>query len=186
MTIVSTDRDFYQLVDDKIQIWSPVKKKMYNTQTVIDEFGVHPNNYVVYRTFTGDKSDNIPGVNGFGPKTILKMIPELLDVTEFTPMDLFNKSKQLLTESPKYQNILDHQEIIEKNYQLMNLKLLDIPGTHTTNIRNIINAPIPVLNGNEFRRLFMEDKMWTTMKNLPEWLNSTWLSLNAFAHQTHK
>ncbi len=50
MTIVSTDRDFYQLVDDKIQIWSPIKKKMYNTQSVIDEFGVHPNNYVIYNT----------------------------------------------------------------------------------------------------------------------------------------
>lgn len=186
MTIVSTDRDFYQLVDDKIQIWSPIKKKMYNTQSVIDEFGVHPNNYVIYRTFTGDKSDNIPGVNGFGPKTILKMIPELTDPAEFTPDDLFSKCKQLLTESGKYQTILDSQEIIEKNYQLMNLKLLDISGTHTTTIRDIINAPIPTLNANEFRRLFMEDKMWTTMKNLPEWLNSTWLSLNAFAQQTHK
>ena len=186
MTIVSTDRDFYQLVDDKIQIWSPIKKKMYNTQEVIDEFGVHPNNYVVYRTFTGDKSDNIPGVNGFGPKTILKMIPELLDATEFTPTDLFNKCKQQLNESTKYQSIIDHQDIIEKNYQLMNLKLLDISGTHTSNIRNIINASIPLLNTNEFRRLFMEDKMWTTMKNLPEWLNNTWLSLNAFAQQTHK
>ncbi len=186
MTIVSTDRDFYQLVDDKIQIWSPIKKKMYNAQSVIDEFGVHPNNYVVYRTFTGDKSDNIPGVNGFGPKTILKMIPELLDANEFTPDDLFNKCRQQLNESTKYQSILDHQEIIEKNYQLMNLKLLDISGTHTSNIRNIINASIPLLNTNEFRRLFMEDKMWTTMKNLPEWLNNTWLSLNAFAQQTHK
>ncbi len=155
-------------------------------QQLIDEFGVHPNNYVIYRTFTGDKSDNIPGVNGFGPKTILKMIPELTDSKEFTLENLFDKSKQLLTESGKYQTILDHQEIIEKNYQLMNLKLLDISGTHTTTIRDIINAPIPTLNANEFRRLFMEDKMWTTMKNLPEWLNSTWLSLNAFAQQTHK
>ena len=29
ITIVSTDRDFYQLVDDRIQVWSPIKKKMY-------------------------------------------------------------------------------------------------------------------------------------------------------------
>ena len=186
MTIVSTDRDFYQLINDKIQIWSPVKKKMYDTETLIEEFGVHPNNYVVYRTFTGDKSDNIPGVNGFGPVTILKHVPELLNETEFTPDNLFEKSKQLIDTSKKYGMILEHQEIIEKNYQLMNLKLLDIPGTCTTNIRNIVSAPIPLMNKMEFQRLFMQDKMWSTMKNLPEWLNSTWLSLNAFAQQTHK
>ena len=63
VTIVSTDRDFYQLISPVLQVWSPIKKKMYDTETLIEEFGVHPNNYVVYRTFTGDNSDNIPGVD---------------------------------------------------------------------------------------------------------------------------
>ncbi len=49
-----------------------------------------------------------------------------------------------------------------------------------------MNQPIPTLNKIEFQRLFMEDKMWTAMKNLPDWLSSTWLSLNAFAMQTNK
>ena len=189
ITIVSTDRDFYQLVSPVVQIWSPIKKKMYNTEDVVEEFGVHPNNYVVYRTFTGDTSDNIPGVNGFGSKTILKCVPELLNEQEFTPDDLFAKSKTMLTDpkvAKKYQTILDSQDIIEKNYQLMNLKLLDISATHTSNIRQIIDGPIPLLNKIEFQRIFMEDKMWTTMKNLPEWLTKTWLSLNAFAQQTQK
>ena len=77
ITIVSTDRDFYQLVNDQIEIWSPIKKKMYDTERVLNEFGVHPKNYVMYRSFTGDKSDNIPGVNGIGPKTLLKHVPNL-------------------------------------------------------------------------------------------------------------
>ncbi len=189
MTIVSTDRDFYQLINDQIQIWSPIKKKMYDVETLVEEFGVHPNNYVVYRTFTGDNSDNIPGVNGFGTKTILKCVPELAEEQEFTIDDLFLKSETLSTDAKtgkKYKTILESKDIIEKNYELMNLKSLDIPGTCATNIRNIINAPIPLMNKMEFQRLFMQDKMWSTMKNLPEWLNSTWLSLNAFAQQTHK
>jgi hypothetical protein len=49
-----------------------------------------------------------------------------------------------------------------------------------------MQQPIPGLNKMEFQRLFMEDKMWSTMKNLPDWLTNTWLSLNAFAQQTHK
>lgn len=186
ITIVSTDRDFYQLVDDRIQVWSPIKKKMYNTETVIKEFGIHPANMVVYRSFTGDASDNIPGVNGIGPKTILKLIPELSKSAEFTVDDLIEKSKRSLTESKSYQKILDNERILHQNYQLMNIKLLDIPAQTASKIRGIMEQPITELNRAEFQRLFYEDKMWAIMKNLPDWINNTWLSLNAFAKQTQK
>jgi DNA polymerase-1 len=186
ITIVSTDRDFYQLVDSRIQVWSPIKKKMYDQQAVLEEFGVHPNNMVIYRSFTGDSSDNIPGVNGIGPKTILKHVPELAKRDEFTVDDLFTKSKANLSESKTWQKILDNSHIIEQNYQLMNIKLLDIPAATSSKIRGIMEQPIPSLNRAEFQRLFYEDKMWSIMKNLPDWLNNTWLSLNAFAKQTQK
>jgi len=186
ITIVSTDRDFYQLVDDRIQVWSPIKKKMYDVDAVHEEFGVHPNNMVIYRSFTGDASDNIPGVNGIGPKTILKLIPELSQPAEYSVDDLLDKSRNNLKESKSYQKILDNARIIEQNYQLMNIKLLDIPAQTASKIRGIMQQPISELNKPEFQRLFYEDKMWAIMKNLPEWLNNTWLSLNAFAKQTHK
>jgi DNA polymerase I len=186
ITIVSTDRDFYQLVDDRIQVWSPIKKKMYDVDAVHEEFGVHPNNMVIYRSFTGDASDNIPGVNGIGPKTILKLIPELSQPAEYSVDDLLDKSRNNLNESKSYQKILDNARIIEQNYQLMNIKLLDIPAQTASKIRGIMEQPISELNKPEFQRLFYEDKMWAIMKNLPEWLNNTWLSLNAFAKQTRK
>jgi 5'-3' exonuclease len=188
ITIVSTDRDFYQLISPTIQIWSPIKKKMYDEQALIDEFGVHPVNYVIYRTFTGDLSDNISGVNGFGPKTILKTFPELASNTEFTLEALHAKceNNKLLKEGKSFQRVLDSYDIIETNYQLMNIKLLNIPAQSMSTIRGILQQPIPALNKLEFQRLFMEDKMWTAMKNLPDWLMSTWLSLSAFALQTHK
>ena len=185
ITIVSTDRDFYQLVDDRIQVWSPIKKKMYDTQAVIDEFGVHPNNMVLYRSFTGDKSDNIPGVSGVGPKTILKLIPEIVNEQQVTLEELFAKSNKLLTETKQYQRILDNQDILEKNWLLMNIKLLDISANTSSKIRGIMEQPISRLNRSEFQRLFYEDKMWAVMKNLPDWLTRTWLSLDAFSKQTH-
>ena len=185
ITIVSTDRDFYQLVDDRIQVWSPIKKKMYDTQAVIDEFGVHPNNMVLYRSFTGDKSDNIPGVSGIGPKTILKLIPEIVNEQQVTLEDLIKKSNQLLTEVKQYQRILDSHEILEKNWLLMNIKLLDISANTSSKIRGIMEQPVNGLNRTEFQRLFYEDKMWAVMKNLPDWLTRTWLSLDAFSKQTH-
>jgi len=147
---------------------------------------VHPNNMVIYRSFTGDASDNIPGVNGIGPKTILKLIPELSQPEEYSVDALIDKSRNNLKESKSYQKILDNARIIEQNYQLMNIKLLDIPAQTASKIRGIMEQPISELNRSEFQRLFYEDKMWAIMKNLPEWLNNTWLSLNAFAKQTYK
>ena len=61
--ISSTDRDFLQLISDRVQVWSPVKKKLYDKRSLQEEYLVHPNNYLTYRTVIGDKSDNIPGVN---------------------------------------------------------------------------------------------------------------------------
>jgi len=185
-TIVSTDRDFYQLVDERIQIWSPIKKKMYTTETILEEFGVHPANYVMYRTFTGDKSDNIEGIRGIGPKTILKHLPDLALSLDFNPEDLWTECTNKLNESKIYQKMLDNKYKIEENWHLMNLSLLDIPAQTKSSIRNIIESPIPILKKHEFRKIFMEDKMWSVMKNMPEWLNNTWLSLSAFAQQTHK
>jgi len=185
ITIVSTDRDFYQLVDDKIQVWSPIKKKMYDTQMVLEEFNIHPNNMVLYRSFTGDKSDNIPGVSGIGPKTIQKFLPELAADKSYTLEELQEKSKSSLNESKTYQKILDNFDTIEQNYRLMNIKLLNIPAATCSKIRGIMAQPVPMLDRKEFQRLFYEDKMWSVMKNLPDWLTNTWLSLSAFAKQTH-
>ena len=184
ITIVSTDRDFYQLVNDQIEIWSPIKKKMYDTERVLNEFGVHPKNYVMYRSFTGDKSDNIPGVNGIGPKTLLKHVPKLNLEQEYELDTLWKACNNKLDESKTYKKILDNQNIISDNWRLMNLKLLDIPAQTKSNIRRIMESQIPELNKIEFRKLFMEDKMWSVMKNMPDWLNNTWLSLSAFAQKT--
>ena len=58
--IMSTDRDFLQLVNDDVAVWSPTKKKLYFKNDVVDEYGVSANNFLLYRTITGDKGDNLP------------------------------------------------------------------------------------------------------------------------------
>jgi DNA polymerase-1 len=157
---------------------------MYDTERVLNEFGVHPKNYVMYRSFTGDKSDNIPGVNGIGPKTLLKHVPNLNLTKEYELDTLWKTCNDKIDESKTYKKILDNQNIISDNWRLMNLKLLDIPAQTKSNIRRIMESQIPELDKIEFRKLFMEDKMWSVMKNMPDWLNNTWLSLSAFAQKT--
>ena len=86
--IMSTDKDFLQLVDDKTIVWSPTKKKMYNKNRVKEEFGIESKNLLLYRVLDGDTSDNIPGVYGCGIKTLVKRFPEITEDTKLSVDDL--------------------------------------------------------------------------------------------------
>ena len=78
VTIMSADQDFLQLVNERITVWSPIKKKFYTPRMVIDDYGVPAHNFLMYKVLMGDKSDNIEGVKGLGPKKLPKIVPDLL------------------------------------------------------------------------------------------------------------
>ena len=52
--LMSTDKDFLQLVDERVKVWSPTKKKLYNQKEVFEEYGVHSHNILTYRILDGD------------------------------------------------------------------------------------------------------------------------------------
>ena len=87
VTIMSSDKDFLQLVDDRISVWSPTKKKLYKPEQVMEEYGIPSHNLLMYRIFDGDKSDNINGVFGYGLKTVLKKLPFLQEDKQFSVDD---------------------------------------------------------------------------------------------------
>lgn len=75
--IMSTDQDFYQLLDDHVVVLNSarrVDKRIVTARDVIDRFGVHPSQWCDYRALTGDKSDNIPGVPGVGAVTAARLL----------------------------------------------------------------------------------------------------------------
>jgi DNA polymerase-1 len=182
--ICSTDRDFLQLVDDRVNVWSPVKKKMYDTNRILEEFGIHASKYLLYRTFDGDKSDNIPGVDGIGLKTLIKEFPQFqTEDTLTTDMMLEhlhdNKKKQRL-----YNLIDNKREQLAMNHQLMQLKDVDIPGNTKLLIANLFNQPVNEYNIYAFKRMFMEDKMYTVIKDVDSWLYNSFATLKAYADKT--
>ena len=75
--IASSDKDFYQLVSDRVKIYSPTKKKIIGKEDILKEFNIHPINFVTARTFVGDSSDNISGIKGIGLKTMAKRFQKL-------------------------------------------------------------------------------------------------------------
>ncbi len=78
--VFTPDKDFNQLVSDKVKIVKPGKSTdeivMYDIKKVKDEFGFEPKQMIDYLALIGDSSDDIPGVAGIGPKTAIPLIQE--------------------------------------------------------------------------------------------------------------
>lgn len=76
VTIVSSDKDLMQLVDDKVEMYDPVKDKRIGIAEVREKFGVLPPQVQDVLALMGDSSDNVPGVPGIGPKTAAELITQ--------------------------------------------------------------------------------------------------------------
>lgn len=74
VVIVSGDKDLMQLVTDDVQIWDTMKDAHYGPPQVTEKFGVGPDKVTEILALTGDSSDNVPGVDGVGPKTATQLI----------------------------------------------------------------------------------------------------------------
>ena len=74
VVIVSGDKDLTQLIKPGISIYDPMHDKHYNDAEVKEKFGVKPSQVVELLALTGDSSDNVPGVDGVGPKTAAQLI----------------------------------------------------------------------------------------------------------------
>jgi DNA polymerase-1 len=74
VVIVSGDKDLMQLVTDDVQIWDTMKDARYGPPQVAEKFGVGPDKVTEILALTGDSSDNVPGVDGVGPKTATQLI----------------------------------------------------------------------------------------------------------------
>ncbi|MBC8199112.1 MAG: DNA polymerase I [Desulfobacteraceae bacterium] len=74
VVMVTGDKDFMQLVTDKITIWDPMKDKIIDAEAIQKTFGVEPLQIIDIMGLTGDTADNIPGVPGVGPKTAINLI----------------------------------------------------------------------------------------------------------------
>lgn len=74
VVIVSGDKDLMQLVTETVQIWDTMKDQRYGIPEVTEKFGVGPDKVTEILALTGDSSDNVPGVDGVGPKTATQLV----------------------------------------------------------------------------------------------------------------
>ncbi len=74
VTIVSSDKDLMQLVNDKVTMLDPIRNRPIGEAEVREKFGVGPDKVVDVQALCGDSVDNVPGVPGIGVKTAAELI----------------------------------------------------------------------------------------------------------------
>ncbi len=116
VTIVSSDKDLMQLVDDNVGMLDTMKSKSIGHEEVFEKFGVTPDKVIEVQSLAGDSIDNVPGVPGIGVKTAAELINQYGDLE--TLLDSAEEIKQ----PKRRQNLIDHAEMARISKQLVTLK----------------------------------------------------------------
>lgn len=116
--IISADQDFLQLIKNGASCWFPDKDKYVSAVNFFEEYGVLPNQFLLYRAVVGDLGDAIPGVHGVGPKTILPLLERGPHIETFSALRQLMTGEKL---SSREQTLFSSEEVVNRNIDLMDV-----------------------------------------------------------------
>ena len=177
--IVSSDKDFLQLVNSNITVYRPIEKEFFTPEKVKVKFEIPPENFILYKTLMGDNSDKIPGVKGLGPGKLFKLFPEL-KTHRLVLDDIFEICEAKHKEHIIYSRILFETESVLKNYKLMNLSNPMVDDNEKLVIEELVNDIAPKLQVDVFLKMYNEDGLKHMIKDTSYWLRDTFKVLNSF------
>ena len=177
--IVSSDKDFIQLVSKNITVYRPTEREFYTPQTVLDKFGVLSENFILYKTLIGDNSDKIAGIKNLGPKTLISKFPELA-TRVLSLNDIYKISEEKYKEHVIYSRIVLERNSLDKNFKVMDLKNPLMDDNEKEYLNDIIDQPCFELNIADFMYLYNEDGLGHSIKNVNFWLQDSFVPLNNF------
>ncbi len=120
VTIISSDKDLMQLINDKIRIFDPMKSKIIGAKEVKEKFGVKPDQVVDVQSLAGDSSDNIPGVPGIGIKTAAELI------NKYDSLDNLLKNLEEIKQKKRKETLINNKDKAILSRKLVTLKN-DVP-----------------------------------------------------------
>src|SRR6266568_2365453 len=124
VTIVSSDKDLMQLVNDCVIMYDTMKDKKIGIAEVIEKFGVGPDKVIEVQSLIGDSTDNVPGVPGIGVKTAAQLIGE------FGDLETLLKRAGEIKQEKRRQSLIDFAEQARISKRLVTLDdkvKLDVP-----------------------------------------------------------
>jgi len=115
VTIVSTDKDLMQLVDDRVHLLDTMKDIEYDAAAVKEKWGVEPKRIHDLLSLSGDSADNIPGVPGIGPKTAVELLER------FGDLDGVLAGAPEVKQNKRRENLIEFADQARLSYELVAL-----------------------------------------------------------------
>ena len=185
ITIFSADKDLTQLINERVTIFSPIVKQYYKfgDKITINKVEIPHYNVLLCKIFTGDKSDNIDGLEGLGEKTLIKYFPQMLE-KPCTIEELLDNARNIPQKKPikTLLNILTGKTkstILGEEFYNTNKKIVDLSNPLITDdgktlVEQIYTDTIdPTDRGyKNLMRMMMEDGLFKYLpKDDEAWVN---------------
>tara|TARA_R110002020_G_scaffold149793_2_gene326217 strand:+ start:522 stop:1475 length:954 start_codon:yes stop_codon:yes gene_type:complete len=155
--IISSDKDFYQLLDDETIIYRPVQAVYKTKNNILEEFKIHPNNFALARAVSGDKSDNLEGIKGAGLKTIAKRFPFLSEDRDYSITDLVDCCEEVEKPLKIHTGIVENYDKILKNYKIMQLYVPSVSFQVRDMVKNAVENYPKYYNKTEVLKMMIVD-----------------------------
>lgn len=159
--IVSADKDFIQLLDDKTILHRPIQKEYLNKNRVVEKFGIHPTNFALARAIVGDASDNLPGVPRVGMETVAKRFSFLKEEKTYYLEHIINECEKPENKQKVFSSIKENKELIKNNYDIMQLTAPMLSIQAKQGIDDTFEQYQPHYNQTEIRKLMLQDGVLT-------------------------
>ena len=174
--IVSSDKDFLQLVNQNVIVYRPMEKKYYTEDVMREKYKMPAKNFILYKTLLGDSSDKIKGIKGLGEKGIFKKFPELTEgVLKFD--DVFNICEQKYKDHVVYARVIQGVDELEKNYKIMDLSNPMIGENDKKYLDEVVKTKDLNYIPDQFIAMYNEDKLGGMIRNLDYWLKENFEKL---------
>jgi DNA polymerase-1 len=167
--IVSSDKDYLQLVSEQVIVYRPIEREYFTEDTVKEKFNVTPNNFILYKLLMGDNSDGITGIKGLGPKGLFKKFPELA-IKDLSLQDIVDISEQKIKEHVVYARVLHDVENLENKYRVMDLSNPMMTDKDKLSIDESVKNTKLEFYPDEFVKMCNEDQLGNLIRNTEFWV----------------
>lgn len=174
--IISSDKDFLQLVNDRVVVYRPIEKKFYTNKFFKEKYNMPSENFIIYKTLMGDNSDKIKGIKGLGEKKLFKLFPEL-SKWEVSWQDILDICEKKYKDHIIYARIIQEVNELEKNYKIMDLSNPMMSKDDKEYLNGFVDSKELTYNPKLFTDLYNEDELGGMIRNLDFWLRENFLKL---------
>jgi len=174
--IVSSDKDYLQLVTDQVIVYRPIEKEFFTTDVVRKKFGLDPSNFILMKTLMGDASDALPGIKGLGLGKLFKLFPELA-THDLTFDDILDISEAKMDEHVIYARILQDVEMLENKYKIMDLSNPMMTDEDKLYVDEFIKHTDLQLHAKEFIKMYNDDQLGGLIRNVEFWIKDIFQDL---------